>query len=438
MSSPHHVFHIAFYTLGCKVNFSETSFLAGKLISENLIRVRHTEKADLYVIHSCILTSQAEKKTRNAISKSHRLNPHAKIIVIGCVSQLKAEEISKLPGVSVVAGNNTKFDLPQIIQQLLNNKQQGLQTDDVHKNPPFHISWSHNDRTRTFLKIQDGCDCYCSYCIVPFARGKSRSARAEDIIRVVEDITNAGFREIVLTGINLGDYGKDRDESLTDAISIIHSNKQIERIRISSLEPHHFTEDFFRKIQSFPKLMPHFHIPIQAGNNGTLKRMGRTYTTEDISHICNRLTELYPGVCIAADVITGFPGETEEEAENSKMFYESLPLAYLHVFTFSARKGTKAAEFEHQLHPTVKKERTGQLLALSETKKREFYHSALGQTRTLLPESDNKKGLMYGFTDNYIRVAIPWDKALVNQLVSVKLTDYCEGEGVCRGRVSGK
>ncbi len=424
---------IAFYTLGCKVNFSETSFLAGTLPSDKILRVSHTEKADLYVIHSCILTSQAEKKTRNAISRAHQKNPNAAIIVMGCVSQLKADEIAQMPGVYAVIGNNTKFDLPLIIQKYLRHEKHYFVADNVHLHPEFHITWSKNDRTRSFLKIQDGCDCYCSYCIVPFARGKSRSARAEDISRALEDITIAGFREIVLTGINLGDYGKERGESLTDAISIIHSNRHIERIRVSSLEPHHFTDDFFRKIKNFPKLMPHFHIPVQAGNDDTLKRMGRTYTTAFIENICRSLTEMYPGVCIAADVITGFPGETEEEAEQSRLFYHSLPLAYLHVFTYSARIGTKAASMSGQINPKVKKQRTEKLIELSESKKHEFYLSALGQTRTMLPESENKKGLMYGFTDNYIRVAIPWDKSLINQPVRVTLTDYCQEEGVCKG-----
>ena len=275
MKSNNPILRIAFYTLGCKVNFSETSFLVELVVNDHLIRVRHTEIADFYIVHSCILTSQAEKKTRHAIAKAHRLNPDAKIIVLGCLSQLKPKEMETLPGVYMVAGNNTKFDLPRIIQQLIQNKDCKSETDNVHENSVFHISWSKSDRTRSFLKIQDGCNCYCNYCIVPYARGKSRSAQAEDVIHAVDEIAKAGFHEIVLTGINLGDYGKDRKESIIDAIRIIHEHENIQRIRISSLEPDHFNEQFFKSLPEFPKLMQHFHIPLQAGENSTLKRMGR-------------------------------------------------------------------------------------------------------------------------------------------------------------------
>jgi len=435
MNSNNPILRIAFYTLGCKVNFSETSFLVELVVNDHLIRVRHTEKADFYIVHSCILTSQAEKKTRHAIAKAHRLNPDAKIIVLGCLSQLKPKEMETLPGVYMVAGNNTKFDLPRIIQQLIQNKDCKSETDNVHENSVFHISWSKSDRTRSFLKIQDGCNCYCNYCIVPYARGKSRSAQAEDVIHAVDEIAKAGFHEIVLTGINLGDYGKDRKESIIDAIRIIHEHENIQRIRISSLEPDHFNEQFFKSLPEFPKLMQHFHIPLQAGENSTLKRMGRRNTTEDIIKICNSLTETYSDVCIAADVITGFPGETDEEFEKSRKLYESLPLAYLHVFTFSAREGTKAEHFPDQIHPQIKKQRTKILLELSNTKKKDFYLKAQGQIRPVLAESDNKNGMMFGFTDNYIKVSFPYDKNLVNKIINVKLLVFSEDEFVFKGQV---
>ncbi len=424
---------IAFFTLGCKVNFSETSYLASQFDDDQFAKVSFHSVADFYIVHSCILTTQAEKKTRYAIAKAHRANPEARIIVMGCVSQLKADELKQLPGVTFVAGNETKFQLSEIVSHLILNKEQSPSTDNMHKSPDFHISWSMHDRTRSFLKVQDGCDCYCNYCIVPFARGKSRSASVNQAIEAAQQIAEAGFKEIVLTGINLGDFGKDTHENLSGLLKELCKIDKLERIRISSLEPHHFTDDLFETLAKEKKIMPHYHIPIQAGNNETLMRMGRNSSIADISKICDTLLVNKPTACIAADVITGFPGETDDEFQSSYDFFEKLPLAYMHVFTFSKRDNTKAALMEGQVHPLEKKRRTARLLELSAHKKADFYEKNLNKVHTILPESDNKKGYMYGFTENYIRIKIPFNQSLVNNIIRVKLLKVNHSEGVVEG-----
>jgi threonylcarbamoyladenosine tRNA methylthiotransferase MtaB len=431
--------NIAFYTLGCKVNFSETSFLSDAVMKKGWSKTPFSAKADVYVIHSCILTSQAEKKTRYAIAKAHRQNPIAAVIVMGCVSQLKAEELLKLPGVSHVLGNESKFSLAEVLANLENKKQteklEVFANDDMHSQPGFHISWSSNDRTRSFLKIQDGCDCYCNYCIVPFARGKSRSANIAEVMKAVDDIVDAGFNEIVLTGINLGDFGKKSNETLANLIQLMDEKQGLKRIRISSLEPHHFTDDFFQAVKSVKKLMPHFHIPIQAGHNDVLNRMGRNYSIDQILHICNQLKNIHPDVCIAADVITGFPGETQLEFDEGMKFLSSLPLSYLHVFTFSARNDTAAAEMPNHVHPAEKKRRTARMLELSSSLKTEFYEAAKGKIKMVLPENANKNGMMSGFTENYIRVQFPYDNSLVNAMLEVQLTDFLHSSQVYNAKV---
>ena len=431
--------NIAFHTLGCKVNFSETSFLSDDALKNGWNKTTFSSMADVYVIHSCILTSQAEKKTRYAIAKAHRQNPHAAVVVMGCVSQLKAEELLKLPGVSHVLGNESKFSLLEVLTKIENNEMvknsENFVGDDMHSQPDFHISWSSNDRTRSFLKIQDGCDCYCNYCIVPFARGNSRSANINEVMKAVDDIVQSGFNEIVLTGINLGDFGQKSNETLANLIQLMDEKQGLKRIRISSLEPHHFTDDFFRAIQSAKKLMPHFHIPIQAGHDAVLKRMGRNYSTDGILHICNSLKEIHPDVCIAADVITGFPGETQQEFDEGLYFLSNLPLAYLHVFTFSVRKDTVAAEMPNHVHPAEKKRRTARMLELSASLKADFYHSARGKVQQVLPENVNKNGMMSGFTHNYIRVQFPYEKSLVNKMLEVQLTDFLPSAQVYNAKI---
>jgi threonylcarbamoyladenosine tRNA methylthiotransferase MtaB len=353
---------------------------------------------------------------------------------MGCVSQLKAKELLQLPGVSYVLGNESKFKLADILKDFSGEKNILFQ-DDVHTKPAFNISWSMNNRTRSFLKIQDGCDCYCNYCIVPYARGKSRSADISQVLDAVEQITAAGFQEIVLTGINLGDFGKDNGEELPKLLVEMQNIENLKRIRISSLEPQHFTQKLYEVLGSLPKLMPHFHIPLQSGHDDTLKRMGRTYTTKDIELIFKHLKTINPDACFAADVIAGFPGETEEEFRQGLDFLKSLPLSYMHVFTYSARKDTKAADFSDQVHPLEKKRRTARLLEVSAAMKNRFYLNAQGQTRTILAEHENKKGFMYGYTDNYIRVKIPFDKNLNNKLIDVQLIEFSNPESVYRSQI---
>lgn len=426
---------IAYYTLGCKVNFSETSHLAYEADKNGFDTVSFNEIADCYVIHSCILTSQAEKKTRNAIARAHKKNSKSDIIVLGCVSQLKAGELLQLPGVKYVLGNESKFRFSEVLKQISENTPIPFRPDNVHLHPDFHITWSHNDRTRSFLKIQDGCNCYCNYCIVPFARGNSRSADIDQVVKATEEITQSGFNEIILTGINLGDFGKAQNENLSQLLREIHHNEKLKRIRISSLEPQHFNDELFETLSFLPKVMPHYHIPIQAGNDKTLRQMGRPYEIRDIEIICKNLINIHPDACIAADIIAGFPGETEEDFIDGLNFLSSLPLSYMHVFTFSARKFTKAADFSDQVHPLEKKRRTSRLLELSAKMKAEFYLASKNQIRKVLPEHDNKAGKMYGYTDNYIRVKFPFSENYINRIIDVQLTDFLPAEAVFESKI---
>lgn len=431
----HSVHSIAFHTLGCKVNFAETSFLSNDAEEHGYMVVPFRSKADVYIIHSCILTSQAEKKTRYSIAQAHRRNPDARIIVMGCLSQLKADELLKIPGVVAVQGNSSKFNLEEVLQKIDANQSILHFEDDMHSNPDFRISFSTNDRTRSFLKVQDGCDCYCAYCIVPYARGKSRSATLDEVLQSLEIITKKGFKEVVLTGINLGDFGKYTNQGFSQLLQTVGKHKEIQRIRISSLEPHHFTDELFEVLKSEQKIMPHFHIPIQAGDDKTLSRMGRTYSTEQIRTICDRLNDTSHSVCIAADVITGFPGETDDHFRSGLEFLESLPLAYMHVFTYSSRSNTRAASMSGHISAQEKKKRTTMMLQLSQKMKIKFYQSNFGSIHPVLIESDIKNELMYGFTDNYIRVRIPVDKHLTGKIVNMKLTHFIESEEVFEGEI---
>lgn len=406
---------IAFHTLGCKLNFAESAGISRTLGPEEFMTVSFHEMADVYVIHSCTVTANAEKKTITAVKQAHKLNPQAKIAVIGCMSELSPGRLRQLPGVEWVLGNEDKFDLNSILEE----KTIPHQVTTGHQ---FHPSWSVNERTRSFLKIQDGCDYFCSYCTIPLARGRSRSATIEQVLRSAEEIADAGMKELVLTGINIGDFGRHQQESLYDLLRFLEEIKGIERIRISSIEPDLLNEKIIRLAASSAKLLPHFHIPLQSGSDPVLKLMNRRYTTSDFRQKVEQIKTLLPHSCVATDVIAGFPGETDALFRETYTFIESLDLSYMHVFTYSERSNTKAVKtMGGQVAPEIRKERGHQLQLLSNEKKHRFYLQHKDRVSRVFFESENKNGYLYGFTENYIRVRTPYEPGLVNTIAGVTL-----------------
>ncbi|MFH1118719.1 MAG: tRNA (N(6)-L-threonylcarbamoyladenosine(37)-C(2))-methylthiotransferase MtaB [Bacteroidota bacterium] len=419
---------IAFNTFGCKLNFAETSAIARKFHNGDFETVDFKETADIYVIHSCTVTAQAERKCKAAIRQAVKRNPEASVAVIGCYSQLKPEELRKMKGVDIVLGNSEKYRLFDVIaekdQIKTEHSDSGLKLSG-HFEPGYSIS----DRTRSFFKVQDGCDYFCSFCAIPYARGRSRSATIADTLTVAKQIAVSGIREIVLTGVNIGDFGKHQGESFFGLLRGLSELSDIERIRISSVEPELLSNEIIHLVADSVRFMPHFHIPLQSGNNRILALMKRKYQREVFAQRVNEIKKLMPEACIAADVITGFPGETQDEFEDTYEFISSLPISYLHVFTYSLRPGTKAAEMEIQLSESEKQLRSRKLHQLSNLKKLDFYTQNQGSKRKVLWESDIDNGYMFGFTENYIRCKKEFESCAVNTIETVRL-DIIDEDGV--------
>lgn len=420
---------IAFQTFGCKLNFAETSTIARQFSEEGYEVVAHKEEADIYVINSCTVTGNAEKKCRAAIRQAKRRNPDARVAVIGCFSQMKEDDLSKMKEVDLVIGNEEKFMLKDYLKDDLYTGACHSFVGDISKSDIFTPSWSSGYRTRSFLKIQDGCDYFCTYCTIPFARGRSRSATIADTIRTTKEIASTGIREIVLSGVNIGDYGKQHDESFFKLIQELDKVNGIDRIRISSIEPDLLDEEIIRFVAGSEKFLPHFHIPLQSGSDKILKSMQRKYKREVFAKRVNEIKEHMPEACIAADVIIGFPGETEEDFRETYDFLNGMDISYMHVFTYSERPGTKAVGLNGKITNAVKKERSRRLHELSDTKKATFYKQNIGTTAFVLFESDNSDGFMHGFTGNYLKVKTPYKKELVNEIIPVRLERQDE-EGV--------
>jgi threonylcarbamoyladenosine tRNA methylthiotransferase MtaB len=391
--------------------------------------VAHKEEADIYVINSCTVTGNAEKKCRAAIRQAKRRNPDARVAVIGCFSQMKEDDLSKMKEVDLVIGNEEKFMLKDYLKDDLYTGACHSFVGDISKSDIFTPSWSSGYRTRSFLKIQDGCDYFCTYCTIPFARGRSRSATIADTIRTTKEIASTGIREIVLSGVNIGDYGKQHDESFFKLIQELDKVNGIDRIRISSIEPDLLDEEIIRFVAGSEKFLPHFHIPLQSGSDKILKSMQRKYKREVFAKRVNEIKEHMPEACIAADVIIGFPGETEEDFRETYDFLNGMDISYMHVFTYSERPGTKAVGLNGKITNAVKKERSRRLHELSDTKKATFYKQNIGTTAFVLFESDNSDGFMHGFTGNYLKVKTPYKKELVNEIIPVRLERQDE-EGV--------
>ncbi len=399
------------HTLGCKLNFSESSAIAAKLVENGWNQGGIPE---VIIINSCAVTSSAEKKTRNLASKLHRDNPLASIIMVGCYSALKPELLERWSGVIKVFGSHNKMNVVDYLMQ---------RELPIAQNYFDAYSTTH-DRTRSFLKIQDGCNVHCTYCTVWIARGKSRSDTIENVLNNIRKIHEAGAREVNLTGVNVGDFGRGTDENLLKLLKAIVKQNLMERVRISSIEPDLLSDDIIKLVAKNPILMPHFHIPLQSGCNRILELMRRRYTTGEYADKVMLIKKLMPDACIACDVITGFPGETDEDFEETYQFLDQLPVSYMHVFTYSRRPRTSANMMEDQIPEDVKNERTARLIELSHVKKTAFYQQCEGQKRPVLVEAETIDDQLCGFTDNYIRVSLPYDESIINTIQKVTV-DSC-------------
>jgi len=420
---------VAYYTLGCKLNYAETSSIEKILEKEGYVKVPFEDRADYYIINTCSVTSNADKKCRSIIRQAKRVAPESKAVVIGCYAQLQAEQISEMEGVDLVLGAKEKFNLHQHLQQLDNGDYAKYIAGDIEEVDHFIPSYSIGERTRTFLKVQDGCDYGCAFCTIPLARGKSRSASIYEVFKQANEIAEQGIKEIVLTGVNIGDFGKGNfgnrkaTESFLDLIMALDEIEGIERFRISSIEPNLLNFDIIDFVASSKKFMPHFHIPLQSGSNVLLKKMRRRYLTDLYTERINYIKQVMPHCCIGVDVIVGFPGETEELFLETYHYLNELPVSYLHVFTYSERKNTLAIEMEGVVPVEVRHKRSKQLRNLSEKKKRAFYNEHLGGVKPVLFEKSKTERMMQGFTDNYIKVEMPENKLDLNSLKNVYLDE---------------
>ena len=428
---------VAFHTLGCKVNFSETSTISREFTSSHYQVVSFTSFADLYVINTCSVTENADKELSVLVKKALKKNPNAFIAVIGCYAQLKPHEIASLDGVDLVLGATEKFQIIEYVQNLEKNKSTQIYSCEIEEANFYHTSYSINERSRAFLKIQDGCDYKCSYCTIPKARGISRSDSLLNVINNAQKIADSGLKEIVLTGVNIGDYGKGEfgnkkhGHTFLDLVKALENLKSVYRFRISSIEPNLLSEDIIKFIANSKRFVPHFHIPLQSGSDKILKSMKRRYLSSLYSEKIKQIRSLIPDACIGADVIVGYPSETDEDFLETYNYISGLEISYLHVFTYSERANTDAIKIKHKVDKLTQNKRSKMLRSLSIKKRRYFYESQLGKNHEVLFESENKKGYITGFTENYIRVRTPWNPALTNTLLRVKL-DRIDDEGFVR------
>ena len=424
----------AFHTLGCKLNFSESSTIARQLINEGFNRVEPQERADMYVINTCSVTERADAQCRNIVRQSLRKNPDAFVAVIGCYAQLKPESIAAIPGVDVVLGANEKFNITKYLENLVKKPEAGVHSCEIKDVKEFVPSFSSADRTRTFLKVQDGCDYFCSFCTIPLARGRSRSTSIADTILEAKKAAASGVKEIVLTGVNIGDFGAGTDEDFLGLVRELEKVEGVDRFRISSIEPNLLSNEVIDFVASSKKFVPHFHIPLQSGNDELLEKMRRRYRTDLYKDRVERIRTLMPDACIGVDVIVGFPGETKERFMDTYNFLNELAVSYFHVFTYSERPNTTAVRVKEDVVPVeIRKERNRMLTILSEKKKLAFYQKFEGTTRPVLFEKEEKDGFMLGFTDNYLRVSVPFDAALANRVTPVKLKGL--GSGVFQSSI---
>jgi threonylcarbamoyladenosine tRNA methylthiotransferase MtaB len=427
---------VAFYTLGCKLNFSETSTIARNFQDEGFERVDFEEVADIYVINTCSVTDNADKQFKQVVKKALKLNENAFVAAVGCYAQLKPEELAAVDGVDLVLGATEKFKITDYLNDLSKNHMGEVHSCEIEEADFYVGSYSIGDRTRAFLKVQDGCDYKCTYCTIPLARGISRSDALDNVLKNAYEISQQGIKEIVLTGVNIGDYGKGEfgnkkhEHTFLDLVKALDEVKGIERLRISSIEPNLLKNETIEFVSQSRTFVPHFHIPLQSGSNDILKKMKRRYLREVYVDRVNKIREVMPHACIGVDVIVGFPGETDEHFLETYHFLNELDISYLHVFTYSERDNTEAVLMDGVVPMNVRAKRSKMLRGLSVKKRRAFYESQIGTHRTVLFEGENKEGYIHGFTENYVKVKTPWNPELVNTLHEIQLTHIDEDGAV--------
>ena len=417
---------VAFYTLGCKLNFSETSSIGRIFKDAGYETTPFNSQADVYVINTCSVTEHADKKCRKVVKEALKYSPNAYITIVGCYAQLKPKDIAEIPGVDMVLGAAEKFNIVEHINDLTKQEKTIIHNAPIDETNQFVPAFSIGDRTRTFLKVQDGCDYSCTFCTIPLARGASRSGQIADIVRQAEEIAASGVKEIVLTGVNIGDFGiRDgkRQDKFLDLVKAMDEVQGIDRIRISSIEPNLLSNEIIDFVAQSKRFVPHFHMPLQSGSNKVLSKMRRRYKRELYAERVAKIKSLMPNCCIGVDVIVGFPGETREDFLDTYNFLNELDISYLHVFTYSERENTIAAQMEGAVPGAQRSDRSKMLHILSEKKRRSFYEQNLGNIGEVLFESDEKDGYMHGFSKNYVKVRTPYDPLLVNEIIPVKFLD---------------
>lgn len=428
---------VAFYTLGCKLNFSETSTIARNFVNEGFERVDFTEEADIYVINTCSVTDNADKRFKAIVKNALKKNDEAFLIAVGCYAQLKPEELAAVDGVDLVLGATEKFNVTSYINDLTKNNVGEVHSCEISDADFYVGSYSIGDRTRAFLKVQDGCDYKCTYCTIPLARGISRSDTLENVIGNAKEIASKGIKEIVLTGVNIGDYGKGEfgnkkhEHTFLDLVKKLDTVNDIHRLRISSIEPNLLKDETIEFVSESETFVPHFHIPLQSGSDELLKKMKRRYLRKTYTNRVAKIKEVMPNACIGVDVIVGFPGETDELFLETYNYLNELDISYLHVFTYSERPNTEAVNLDGVIPKKTRAKRSKMLRGLSAKKRRSFYESQLGNSLTVLFENENKEGYIHGFTENYVKVKTPWNPELVNTLHKITLTEIDE-DGLVR------
>ncbi len=422
---------VAFYTLGCKLNFSETSTISRNFENEGYAKVDLNDTPDIVVINTCSVTENADKKCRQVVKKALKINPNAFITMIGCYAQLKPKQISEIPGVDLVLGANEKFNILSHIEQLEKNEIAKVSATNIKETKDFIPSFSIGDRTRSFLKIQDGCDYFCTFCTIPLARGNSRNATITETLEEANKIAKTAVKEVVLTGVNIGDFGQGSDENFHQLIQQLDNVEGVERFRISSIEPNLLSNEIITFVANSKRFLPHFHIPLQSGSDNLLKAMRRKYLSDLYRERVTKIKTLMPNACIGVDVIVGFPGETEEEFMTTVNFLKELDVSYLHVFTYSERANTTAKKMANAVPISVRRERSKQLQILSEKKRRAFYETQINGTGNVLFEADENNGVMHGFSENYVKVKTPFNPALINQTVRAKY-NAIDSDGIMR------
>tara|TARA_B110000046_G_scaffold19935_1_gene18906 strand:- start:2793 stop:4127 length:1335 start_codon:yes stop_codon:yes gene_type:complete len=428
---------VAFYTLGCKLNFSETATIARNFQDEGFDRVEFSEFADIYVINTCSVTENADKRFKTIVKQAQRSNPEAFVVAVGCYAQLQPEELAAVDGVDLVLGATEKFKITDYLNELTKNESAAIHSCEIEDADFYVSSYSIGDRTRAFLKVQDGCDYKCTYCTIPLARGISRSDTLQNVLDNAKKIAGQGIKEIVLTGVNIGDYGKGEfgnkkhEHTFYELVQALDTIKGIHRLRISSIEPNLLKDNTIDFVSQSNSFVPHFHIPLQSGSNVMLKAMRRRYMKELYQDRVGHIKSVMPDACIGVDVIVGFPGETDDLFLETYNFLNTLDISYLHVFTYSERPNTHAATLSGVVPKSVRSKRSKMLRGLSVKKRRAFYESQIGKKRTVLFEGENKEGYIHGFTENYVKVKAPWNPELVNTFHGITLTEI-DSDGLVR------